>query len=213
MVLPAIIAGGVALGSALLANRGQAAANKKNIALAREQMRFQERMSSTSFQRGVADMKLAGINPMLAYMKGGASSPQGARPEVKDVIGPAVNSAVSALRLRNEIQMNMAQRKLVSAQTFKTTQEGMQARATAAAMYSAPQEGGDRGIPYYLRHLQATWSRARLENEVIKLGMPAAKVRGSKLAALWQVYGRSIAGGIAGVGAVKFGAGFLRGRR
>jgi hypothetical protein len=54
--------------------------NKQQEEAAQRQMGFQSDMSSTSYQRQVADLKAAGINPMLVSRLGGASTPVGAMP-------------------------------------------------------------------------------------------------------------------------------------
>lgn len=57
---------------------------------------WQEKMSSSSFQRGTRDMRKAGINPMVAFMKGGASTPGGAQAQSAKGQSPGVASGAPA---------------------------------------------------------------------------------------------------------------------
>lgn len=71
------------IGDKLAAERQNAA----NYAASQKQMDFQERMSNTAYQRAMSDMKAAGLNPMLAFSQGGASTPSGALPAVNNTSG------------------------------------------------------------------------------------------------------------------------------
>lgn len=101
----AIPAGITALGQMIGGNQ-QNAANAKQARLNRE---FQERMSNTAYQRTVADMRAAGLNPALAYQQGGASSPSGATSAPQqNVLGNATTSAVAAAQAAASIQQTRA---------------------------------------------------------------------------------------------------------
>jgi len=143
------------LGAAWLGYDAQRKTNNTNIKLGREQMAFQEEMSSSAYQRGVQDMKKAGLNPMLAYSQGGASTPMGSMPQVKNPVEAAGNTgqaAASIITALQGIQQSQAQTEQLEAGTKKIESETLN-RDVATALQA--QELTNK-----------KWEREKLEEDV-----------------------------------------------
>lgn len=102
---------------------GQQLTNSAQSDAADKQMEFQQNNSNTAYQRQVADLQAAGLNPMLAYIKGGgASTPPGAMATYTSPVTGAVQAATSA-QVPSQIRKTGAETSATEAHTNLTNKE------------------------------------------------------------------------------------------
>lgn len=195
MPLPAIVpALGPALIGGIASAFGQHKANTTNVKLARErmgfehdeatrQMEFQERMSSTAYQRAMQDMRTAGLNPMLAYMQGGASSPggaagQGAQATVESALGAGVSTALETKSLQESLKLVREQTRQARAGADKTEYDAAEQKARLAALGVTLRPGGglhiDAEAPLW-QMIQSEAGTAVANRRLMELQIPERK--------------------------------------
>lgn len=108
---------------------GQEDTNSANMALADKQMAFQERMSSSAHTREVADLRNAGLNPILSA-NAGASSPSGASIAMQNPaagVGEAFTGMFNTLtqiqKMGSEMGLNSALTSKAAADAGKSVQD------------------------------------------------------------------------------------------
>ena len=124
--------GGV-LGSAV----GSVFSGAMNKRSADKQMRFQDEQSRTQYQRAVADMKAAGLNPMLSAKLGGNAAMQGASASMPD-LGQTINTSK---QVSNQKKLIEAQIGLIRSQADQASANASLARTQASDVVASQQAG------------------------------------------------------------------------
>lgn len=142
---PVTAAAVIGAGSSLV---GSLSANAESKRSSREQMRFQERMSSTARQRDMADLKAAGLNPLMAAMGSGASTPSGANYNASNIAEGLASTATDIGRYRQEKKNAKLQNELTEEQTKLTKAQQAQTNALAKKTHNESRILGPKATLY-----------------------------------------------------------------
>lgn len=196
--------------------------NAQAAGLSDRQMRFQADMANTAHQREVADLRAAGLNPILSATGGaGAASPGGASPSIghADPVGSALAVAMQRRQrklLATQDELAIAQKNRVfDEQALLKSQKNEADSRTAAAAATAIRETWDAFSAREsarMRKYEADLQEAKREGDYHEAGMwnsAEGRVRRhAEYAKASSSLGKDIASGVAAaVGLTALGKG------
>lgn len=135
----------------------QNAAMNYNSAEALANRNFQERMSNTSYQRAVEDMKKAGLNPILAYANGGASTPGGSGATITGAsMGMPSSSALGVSTMNGNVPTSYYNRSQSESQWYQLAEA---VGSQLSQSHSSPES--------LVKDLEETWNAMKHVEETV----------------------------------------------
>lgn len=153
---------------------GSVFGNKQRKDAAAKANEFSAYMSNTSYQRGMADMRKAGLNPILAYQQGGASTPTGQMPILGNVGEGLAETAISAKQTQTAAKTGRSTREMLTAQSTKL------GTASAVDVATAEKVSADARMSNIQANIAATRIPAALNEMSVDTGNTGRSLAHSK---------------------------------
>lgn len=168
------------IGGSILDYHSQKRANAQAARSIEDQMGFQRDMSGTAYQRAMEDMRKAGLNPMLAYTMGGASTPQGGSYFPEPTIQGAGASARDIGRLHNESRL-MKQNLLESKSRVASNEAVKEAQRSTARRQDAEANLLETELPLTRERVQLDRKYLLLDSWLRRVGLIGGTARDAAL--------------------------------
>lgn len=180
--------------NAFTAQQNQAAMDFEE-RMANQQMQFQADQSATQWQRGVADMQAAGLNPALAYGQGGASAMQGASSSghagASVTPGESLSDLLQLATLKPQIDLLKAQARRTNAEAAvgeadAETRGALNSAALSEKLQNVENLKAEKDLMAYQRETLLPAQTALMKAEMEAQESNKATIDANRVYVLWQ---------------------------